>query len=319
VRPLRARGYLCTGSLETLRCRKSAHAEPVGPTRPAGTVSQRRDQAIDRAHHHLVLNPLDPSRVNHADHWKRATPTPTPTPVTTAPPVRAPERDADPRTSSFSSQSRTRRRWVRAPASRCRHVPARATSAAATNPRVEEPRALAAPGPRSGRPRRCGMRAPTSGEHRARARAPERGGRQRPRRLPRRRQPAPRGWRQCSPSPPYRLSIAGGTAAGARSSTGVLRDLAHAVIVSPASDGSAASAHTEPTVDGPAPGALIPGLRRARLSLLCAAVRICAIGLLNGTYSSVLTGFCPRQWPSACVPHGAENMLVCRQKHTQRP
>ena len=140
--------------------------------------------------------------------------------ATATPPVRAPERDANPRTSSSLSRSRIPVPSARSPASRCPPVLATVSSAAVANPRVQElqrsPNLVLGASTYPAYDRPAPANAGRTGQTRARARA----GPPRLRSLPRSRQPAAR--RRRSPSPPRRLSTAAGTAADARSSLAVV-------------------------------------------------------------------------------------------------
>ena len=57
----------------------STHAEPAGG-RPAGAASQNWDQPIDRNYENRLLEPMDATSANDADHRHRAAPAPPSTP-----------------------------------------------------------------------------------------------------------------------------------------------------------------------------------------------------------------------------------------------
>ena len=143
--------------------------------------------------------------------------------ATAMPPARAPERDGDGHTSSFSSRPRTRRRSARSPASRCPRVLATAASAAAATPRSEAAQVHAGPRPPNQRPRGCARRATASDERRARVRA------RASKAPPTDTAPAPATARASSTLAPLAIAAiaaltAAGTADGARSSTRALPD-----------------------------------------------------------------------------------------------
>jgi hypothetical protein len=222
VRAFRERGYLCTRLIRDAPAGRRARA--CRARRRADRASRRCFAAPGSADRSRPrVRRAQPARCHAGEPGRpparRRADTSADAGATATPPGRAPERDANPRTSSSLSRSRTRRPSARSPASRCPPVLATVSSAAVANPRVQELQALAGPRPRSehlpGYDRPAPANAGRTGQTRARARA----GPPRLRSLPRSRQPAPAVRCQRSPSPSQRLATAGGTAGGARSSS----------------------------------------------------------------------------------------------------
>lgn len=120
---------------------------------------------------------------------------------------------------------------------------------------------------------------------------------------------------------PRQRATAGGTAGGARSSTGILIDHMHAVIVSPGSDSSVRPMQ----IPGAGRRAMPPSHARSQAQRAVVILaswppeRVCALGPFAGTYSPVSPGFCPRQQASAPPAWFAETVLICRQKQHKRP